>query len=134
MITDINLKKVYTDLNRERLPDYWNAYFLYQAEAPDLYEITQRELEREVQAARNTERPFVDSQVVVGAILNRLGNRHNFHRQFNERFPELHREQILGMQLYTIMLHDEDTWIYTETQHAGHMFPHATYFMPKNSA
>jgi hypothetical protein len=63
--------------------------------------------------------------------LNDLDSKHDFHRQFSEKFPELHKEQILGMQLYWLMLTNEMIWVYTEIQHAGHAFPHSTYFIPK---
>ena len=131
MITDPEHKSVRSTLNRSSLADYWSGYFTYQRVAPDLHSLTEAELTREVDRCKSKERPFVDSQVVINQVLTRLSSNHNFHRQFSERFPDLHREQILGMQLYTIMLNDELTWVYIETQHQGHLFPHATYFIPE---
>jgi len=130
MITDPENKTVRSTLNRSNLADYWGGYFTYQRVAPDLHSLTEAELTREVDSCKSKERPFVDSQVVINQVLTRLGANHIFHRQFSERFPDLHREQILGMQLYTIMLKDELTWVFIETQHQGHLFPHATYFIP----
>ena len=132
MITDTNRKKIYNELNREHLADYWGGYFHYERNGSDLQAITERELRREIAICRNDERPYIDSKVVVGRVLTTLGSQHNFHRQFNERFPDLHREQILGMQLYSIMLHDPEVWIYTETTHLGHLFPNAAYFLPQS--
>ena len=86
----------------------------------------------EVERARNIDRPFIDSQQVISKILTEFGSQHLCHRQFKEQLTDLHPNQILGMHLYDIMISDGDTWVYTETQHAGHMFPHATYFMPRN--
>lgn len=129
MITDPNHRRVYSALNRNELADYWNGYFQYERDAPTLHAIAERELEREIQECKNAPTPYVDSKVVISNILGRLSSRHNFHRQFIEQFPGLQREQILGMQLYTIMLRDPETWVYVETHHAGHMFPNATYFI-----
>jgi hypothetical protein len=131
MITDPKNKSVRSTLDRTNLPDYWSGYFTYERVAPDLHLLTQTELTREVDKCKSQDRPFVDSQVIINQVFTRFGSNHTFHRQFSERFPELHREQILGMQLYTIMLRDEFTWIYMETQHQGHLFPHATYFIPE---
>jgi len=118
-------------LNMSNLADYWGGYFTYERNALDLHSLTETELTREVDRCKSQDRPFVDSQVVINQVFTRLASNHVFHRQFSERFPDLHREQILGMQLYTIMLHDELTWVYIETQHQGHLFPHATYFIPE---
>ena len=131
MITDPENKSVRSTLNRSNLAVYWGGYFTYQRNAPDLHSLTETELAREVDRCKSQDRPFVDSQVVINQVFTRLSSNHNFHRQFSERFPDLHREQILGMQLYTIMLNDELTWVYIETQHQGHLFPHATYFIPE---
>ena len=131
MITDPENKSVRSTLNRSNLAVYWGGYFTYQRNAPDLHSLTETELAREVDRCKSQDRPFVDSQVVINQVLTQLASNHTFHRQFSERFPDLHREQILGMQLYTIMLNDELTWVYIETQHQGHLFPHATYFIPE---
>ena len=131
MLTGPHNTTVRSRLNRNNLPDYWNGYFVYERESPDLHSLTETELIREVENCKCKTRPFVDSQVLINQVLTRLGSSHTFHRQFSERYPELHREQILGMQLYTIMLGDGLTWVYVETQHQGHLFPHATYFIPE---
>ena len=94
-----------------------------------LYNLTKKEFLKEIESVKKTEKPFIDSQRLISQILNKLGNEHSFHRQFNERFPKLHKEQVLGMQLYKIMLDDPETWVYSEIKHSGHLHPHATYFM-----
>lgn len=132
MLRSPDSRKVRSRLDRNNLPGYWNGYFLYERESPDLHTLTETELRREAENCKCQPRPFVDSQVLISQVLTNLGQRHLFHRQFNERYRDLHREQILGMQLYTIMLSDELTWVYTETQHEGHLFSHATYFIPES--
>ena len=131
MITDIEQRSVRQELRRDTLADYWQGYFYYQEHAPELFQMTADGLNQAIDRIRNIERPFVDSQQIIGKLLTEFGNTHNFHRQFREQFPDLHANQILGMHLYDIMTQDEDTWVYTETQHQGHQFPHATYFMPR---
>ncbi|WPD22989.1 MAG: hypothetical protein SD837_00200 [Candidatus Electrothrix scaldis] len=132
MITDMERRNTKDRLNQETLPDYWRGYFRYRDNANELYQLAQESLEREVENARGRDRPFIDSQQSIGRILNEFSSQHQFHRQFREQLPDLHSNLILGMHLYDIMINDEDTWIYTETQHRGHLFPHATYFIPKN--
>ena len=83
---------------------------------------------REVNEIKKNPQPFVDSQIVIAKILTDFGIKSFFHGKFNENHPGLHREQVLGMQLYCIMLDAPETWVYCETKHKGHLFPHATYF------
>lgn len=135
MITDVEFRsEIGPDLRAEKLKPYWNEYFSFEREASDLHRITERELSAELEAARNSPRPFLDSQQAISKILTALGARHNFHRQFNERFPDFKPGQVLGMQLYALVARDATFWVYHPTQHAGHLFPHATYFIPNESA
>jgi hypothetical protein len=127
MITDINGKSEVRELYKEFLPEYWGQYFLYEQDE-DLCNLTKEEFLKEIEPIKKTEKPFIDSQIVVSNMLTKLGSKHSFHRQFNERFPDLHKEQVLEMQLYKIMVDEPDTWVYLKTQHSGHLFPHATYF------
>jgi len=129
MITDINEKSEIKTLNRENLNDYWWQYFAYE-EDESLYNLTREEFLREIESEKKKEKPYIDSQRLISEILTKLGNKHTFHRQFNERFPELRKEQVLGMQLYKVMIDEPDLWIFHPTQHLGHLFPHATYFRP----
>ena len=99
-------------------------------DAPDLHLIVEEKLIAELDAARSSRRPFIDSQQVISRILTALGPLGNFHRQFGERFPDLKPNQTLGMQLYALVASDAETWIYSPLQHAGHIHPHATYFKP----
>jgi len=130
MITQVDQGSITSELNLENLPRHWNGYFSFRNQAPELHEITNNLLQEAIEVAKNEERPFIDSQQVIGGILTDLGDRHNFHRQFNERFSELNAHQILGMQLYSIMVTDRSTWVYHPLQHEGHQFPHSTYFIP----
>lgn len=128
MITDINEKSEITTLNRESLNDYWWQYFDYE-KYEHLCNLTKEEFLREIESVKKTDKPFIDSQIIISKILIKLGIRHTFHRQFNERLPKLHKEQVLGMQLYKIMIDDTNLWIFHPIKHSGHLFQHATYFM-----
>lgn len=128
MITDIKGKSRITTLIRKNLKDYWCQYFDYEKDV-SLYHLTKEEFLREIETEKKTEKPFIDSQIIIFNILTKLGNKHTFHRQFNERFPKLHKEQVLGMQLYKLMIDDSNLWIFHPIQHSGHLFQHATYFM-----
>lgn len=76
-------------------------------------------------------RPFLDAQQAISKILTGFGSQHNFHRQFNERFDSK-PSQVLGMQLYELVAGDSEWWVFLPTQHTGHAFPHATYFIPRD--
>jgi len=127
MITGIDQKSIIKTLNRESLPDYWGQYFVYEKDI-ELYELTETALLEVIESAKGMSKPFIDSKIAIGKILTEFGPKSNFHRQFSERHQELHKEQVLGMQLYKLMIEDRDVWIFHETQHVGHVFPNATYF------
>lgn len=138
MITDIKSSSKIKTLDRAsgrgKLKPYWYDYFLFAEGAPDLYFVAQTELLAAMDEVQNEPRPFLDAQRAIGKILAQFSEKHNFHSQFNERFGALKPSQVLGMQLYTLMVEDAQRWVYMPTQHAGHAFPHATYLMPRNDA
>jgi len=117
----------YSNFDRSKLASYWNVFFKY--EKTNLAAITEKELKEEIDLAKAQEKPFIDSQQVINKVLTHLGTKHNFHRQFQEQFSGANPGSVLGMQLYTLVLKDSLDWIYYETQHSSHMFPHATYFI-----
>jgi hypothetical protein len=114
-------------LDRGSMPDYWGAFFHFERQE-NLYRTTEIELLAGIDEAKRNPRPFIDSQQLINAILTRFGERHIFHRDFNAQCPGSNSAQVLGMQLYKLMIDDPDTWIYHDIQHPGHPFPHATYF------
>lgn len=131
MTTDISLKStVGPELRVEHLEPYWTEYFHYRDDGRTLHDISEQELLREIDAAKSKKKPYMDSQQAIASILTRLGTTGRFHRQFGEQFPDYRPNQILGMQLYALMTADADLWVYHPTHHAGHKFPHSTYFKP----
>jgi hypothetical protein len=131
MITGIDKKHTTKELKREKLPEYWGQYFSYEYDI-ELFDLTKNEFIKEIAEQKKKGNPFIDSQIIISRILSNFGDKHIFHRKFNERHSDLHKEQVLGMQLYKILVEDGELWIYHETQHFGHIFPHATYFIMKN--
>lgn len=135
MITDIECRsEIGPHLDRSKLNPYWAEYFDFVRDAPRLHALSETALQAAIDAARSQERPYIDSQQVITEILTRFGSQHNFHRQFNELFATAKPSQVLGMHLYDLVTRDSDWWVYFPTQHAGHAFPHATYFMPREDA
>lgn len=131
MITDIECRsEIGPDLDRSKLNAYWSEYFAFSSGAPELHALAETELLAALDKARSQNRPFLDAQQAISEILTAFGTRHNFHRQFNEHFATFKPSQVLGMQLYALVARDDTWWVYMPTQHAGHAFPHATYFIP----
>jgi len=127
MITDINKKSTVTALNKSKLSSYWMQYFEYEKDE-ELFDLTKSALIKAINEIKKDIKPFVDSQIVISKILTGFGAKSFFHRKFNEKHPNLHKVQVLGMQLYNVMLEDSEIWIYLETQHTHHLFSHAIYF------
>lgn len=127
MITDINRKKIIFELNREKSPSYWSKYFEFEDDI-ELYDLTKNELIKAIEAEKKEDRPYLDSGLVISKLLIMFGEKNMFHRQFREKHTHSNREQVLGMQLYHIMLNDDNVWIYCPTKKSGHLFSNATYF------
>ncbi len=132
MITDIKFRsEIGPDLDHEKLKTYWSEYFNFLRYAPHLHTLSKTAFQTVINAARIQESPYIDSQKAISEILTGFGSQHNFHRQFNELFATAKPSQVLGMQLYELVARDNEWWVYFPTKHAGHVFSHATYFMPK---
>jgi hypothetical protein len=65
---------------------------------------------------------------LIKNLLVEFGKKHSFHRQFREKHPVLDSGQVLGMQLYHIMIQDNEIWKYHKSQKSGHLFTYSTYF------
>ena len=131
MITGIDRKSVIKELKRENLPDYWGQYFSFEKDM-ELFDQSKNEFLKEINDQKKKDKPYIDSKIVINKILTIFGKKNIFHRKFNERHSDLHKEQVLGMQLYKILVDDkDDTWIYYEIQHKDHVYPNATYFIEK---
>jgi hypothetical protein len=87
MVTDIECRsEIGPDLDHSKLKPYWQEYFDFVRNAPELHSLSAAALASALNDARTQPRPFVDAQQAIGEILTRFGPQHNFHRQFSERF------------------------------------------------
>lgn len=127
MITDINKKTLIKELDKSKLPSHWNDYYEYDNNV-ELSNLTKTKFLNEIKAQKGEQKPFINSQILISKVLTEFGKKHTFHRQFKEKHPNLNSAQILGMQLYDIIVQDNDEWIYLETKEKDHLFSHATYF------
>lgn len=133
MITDIECRsEIGPGLDRSKLNAYWAEYFSFANDAPHLHALTESHLQAAIDAKRGQPNPYLDSQQTISEILTKFGSQHNFHRQFNEIFATAKPSHVLGMHLYELVSRDRDWWVYFPTKPAGHVFPHATYFMPRD--
>lgn len=128
MITDINHKSQISVLDRFKLPVHWKEYFEYEND-DKLATLTKDAFLEEINKEKTKEKPFINSQLMISKLLTKFGEKHLFHRQFKEKHPSSNSAQTLGMQLYHILIQDNEIWIYCEIKEKGHLFPHATYFM-----
>jgi len=121
-------KSVIKELKREKMPKHWEQCFLYE-EDTELSSLTKNEFLKEINEQKKKDNPSLDSQQIVGKMLTGFGEKHIFHRKFNERHSDLHKEQVLGMQLYKILAQDDDLWEYRRIKYADHLHSHITYSM-----
>lgn len=127
MIQAFDNHLIISELDRTKLPTYWNGYLQYEGDE-ELSTLTKNALIEEIEKEKSKEKPFIDSQIVIKKLLVEFGKKHSFHRQFRERHPILDSGQVLGMQLYHIMIQDNEIWKYHKSQKSGHLFTYSTYF------
>lgn len=127
MIQAFDNHLIISELDRTKLPAYWNGYLQYE-EDEVLSTLTKNALIEEIEKEKSKEKPFIDSQIVIKNLLVEFGKKHSFHRQFREKHPILDSGQVLGMQLYHIMIQDNEIWKYHKSQKSGHLFTYSTYF------
>jgi len=127
MIQAIDNNSIISELDRTKLPTYWHGYLQYEQDV-ELSALTKNALIKEVEKEISKETPFIDSQIVIKNLLVEFGNKHSFHRQFREKHPILDSGQVLGMQLYHIMIQDSEIWKYLKSQKSGHLHTYSTYF------
>lgn len=127
MITDTERKSTITELDRAKLPIYWLDYFEYETNE-EFSELTKNEFHKVIESERSKVKPIINSQIVISDLLTKFGKKHNFHRQFKENFPNLNSAQILGMQLYDILVQDKDIWTIIKQSEKNHLFSHTIYF------
>lgn len=127
MIQAFDTHLIISELDRTKLPTYWNGYLQYE-EDEELSTLTKNALIEEIEKEKSKEKPFIDSQIVIKKLLVEFGKRHSFHRQFREKKPISDIGQVLGMQLYHIMIQDNEIWKYHKSQKSGHLFTYSAYF------
>ncbi len=127
MITDTDRKSNITLLDRTKLPIYWQDYFEYETN-DELSNLTKNEFHRIINNEKSKAKPIINSQIIIAELLTEFGKKHNFHRQFRENFPNLNSAQILGMQLYDIVVQDKDIWTIIKQSEKNHLFSHTIYF------
>ena len=127
MITDINNESKIFELDKTKLPKYWREYFEYESNN-ELSNLTRNEFIKEIINQKTKEKPFINSQLIISKMLTKFGKEHTFHRKFKEKHPISNSAQVLGMQLYNIIIQEKDIWKYYKTKEKDHLFPHIIYF------
>ena len=120
-------KSIIKELKREKMPKHWEQCFLYE-EDTELSGLTKNEFLKIINEQKKKDNLFLDSQQVVGKMLTGFGEKHIFHRKFNEKHSGLSKEQVLGMQLFKILTENVDLWEYKK-KYAEHLHSHITYSM-----
>jgi hypothetical protein len=127
MITDTDRKSNITLLERAKLPIHWQDYFEYETN-DELSNLTKNEFHKIINNEKSKAKPIINSQIIIAELLTKFGKEHNFHRQFRENFPNMNSAQILGMQLYDIIVQDNDIWTIIKQSEKNHLFSHTIYF------
>jgi hypothetical protein len=64
MIQAFDNHLIISELDRTKLPTYWNGYLQYE-EDEELSTLTKNALIEEIEKEKSKEKPFIDSQIVI---------------------------------------------------------------------
>ena len=130
MLQDINGKTLSNPLGKPHIEPHWKDYERYEKEK-ELFDLTKDELAKLIEIKKAETSPFIDSAVLISDLLTEFGKTHQFHRKFNEIFPDLTSGSLLGMQLYFLLIDDSVQWIFHKSKKADHLYSSSTYFISK---
>jgi len=130
VLQDINGKILSSPLGKSHIEQHWKNYERYEKEKI-LSDLTKKRLTELIEIKKTETNPFIDSAVLISELFTEFGAKHQFHRKFNEIFPDLTSGSVLGMQLYILLIEDSVQWIFHKSKKADHLYSSSTYFISK---
>lgn len=113
-----------------RRDDHWKLYIQY-TQNEDLSTFTRDELRKQVEIIKKKEpgQVVISSKILISNLLEDFKRRDAFFTQFETHFPGWDSGGILGMQLYMLLLEDDQDWIYEKTKDRFQVFPSSVYIL-----
>lgn len=124
MLLDLNGEVIISPKDQTPIKENWEDYIKY-TEHYRLYTFTKNELREKIKAIKKQGRSFIDSAILIGGFLRELSVNENFNQQFRAVCPNLNCIRILAIQLFILMLEDDDKWIFSKSERDGFVFTDA---------
>ncbi len=128
MILNLHGEIINSPIDQTPIKENWKDYIEY-AKHNRLYSFTKEELHDRIQTVKNRGRSFINSAILIGGFLREISVNDNFHQQFKAAFPSLDSLRILRMQLYILLLEDDDKWTFSESERDEAMLADADYII-----
>ena len=127
MITNIEENSMITELDINNLPIYWREYLEYDKNK-ELSDLTKSTFCKIIDMERIKDKPLINSKIIISNMLSEFMKQNNFHKEFKVNFSSLNSSQILGMQLYHILIQDKEIWKIHKLIEKNNLFPYSIYF------
>ena len=128
MLLDINGEILTNPIEQAPIETNWEEYIKYRNNT-QLWSFTKAELLRRINQMRRKSKSMINSAVLIGSFLRELSVNENFNQQFNVAFPNLNSDTVLGMQLFMILLEDENKWTFLKPERENTIFVNANYII-----
>jgi len=117
--------------DRENLPDYCGLYFSFKKDLV-LHDLSEKAFRKVICNELKKEKPKITSKIVIKGILMELDESHNFCSKFYQRYPDTNIHKVLGLQLYRIMVEEneekkENAWYCFQEEHPDRLFSETVY-------
>lgn len=130
MLLDLNGNVLSNPIAQPSARDIWKEYIEYK-EKCHLLLYTKEELYKRINAIKKQGRSIIKSAIIIRDFIRELSVNENFNQQFESTFPKIDRDSVLGMQLYLLLLEDDDKWIFLEPESDDSMYIEAHYVISK---
>jgi hypothetical protein len=130
MLQDINGKILSKPYSKSKIETHWSNFLRYEREK-SLSDLTKTSLTELIKIKKAEPKPYIDSAILISELLTEFGKNNQFHRRFNEIFPDLTSGSILGMQLYILLIDDTALWTFVKSKKTDHLYSNSSYFIEK---
>lgn len=128
MLLDLNGNVLINPTDQNNISDNWKEYLRF-SKNTHLWSFTKQELLNKVNSIKQQSRTIINSALLLGHFLRELSVNDNFHQQFKTAFPKLDSKSLLGMQLYMLLLKDDEKWIFMKPDESEAIFTNASYII-----
>lgn len=130
MLLDLNGNVLSNPIAQTPARDIWKEYLEYK-ENYYLLDYTKEELYKRINAVKKRGHSIIKSAILIRDFIRELSVNENFNQQSVADFPKMDRGSVLGMQLYLLLIEDDEKWIFIKPESDDSLYIEANYVILK---